>query len=38
MDNPILIHAQAIQGAAFGDERLEKRGQHCMTQCASSNR
>jgi hypothetical protein len=31
MDNPILIHAQQIGRTAFGDPRLEKRGQICMS-------
>ena len=38
MENPILIHGQALKGAAFGDKRLEKRGRHCMKQYASTNR
>ena len=29
--NPILIHAQQCQGAAFGDPRLEKRGARLYT-------
>jgi hypothetical protein len=37
MDNPILIHAQALKGAAFGDKRLEKRGQHCTQRFANTN-
>jgi hypothetical protein len=31
MDNPILIHAQQIGREAFGDPRLVKRGQICMS-------
>lgn len=38
MDNPILIHAQQIRGAALGDARLEKRGRHYMRQCVRTNR
>jgi hypothetical protein len=29
MENPILIHAKQIDGQAFGDPRLVKRGRHC---------
>ncbi|MEB3211145.1 MAG: hypothetical protein VKL39_07305, partial [Leptolyngbyaceae bacterium] len=28
LENPILIHAHRLKGAAFGDKRLEKRGLH----------
>ncbi|GAP99482.1 hypothetical protein NIES2104_60480 [Leptolyngbya sp. NIES-2104] len=38
MDNPILIHAQALKGAAFGDKRLEKRGQPYTKRFVSTNR
>ncbi len=30
MENPILIHAEAAFGKAFGDRRLVKRGQRSM--------
>ena len=32
MENPIIFHSQQIQGSAFGDSRLEKRGRICMKQ------
>lgn len=32
MENPILIHAEVLQGSAFGDRRLEKRGRRSMTR------
>ena len=33
MNNPIIIHAEKIEGTAFGDPRLVKRGPHYMSQC-----
>lgn len=32
MENPILMHAEAAGGNAFGDSRLVKRGRLCTKQ------
>jgi hypothetical protein len=29
VENPIRVHAQLVEGKAFGDPRLIKREQHC---------